>query len=308
MSDHAIDLDPTGHCIAHPQIRVRRPNPNGIGYRIILTNGCPLCAIEPVKPRRSSGNNQSIVRRDSGRRRSFEEDFGKSFCSASDITETTVASSQSSSSCLSNLEDFHSNGPLSPVSERKRVICGMRYQDPRGRIGTYTGQVDAETQFPHGIGCLRLGDGEVLDGEWSRGHLISEESHHRSKEHARHPSRSRAEHLSESLRSCRLDDDESIHRHPSRSRRESLSHSTRFEEEPQEYQYTRSSSRCRRESLRSLSRSCRFYEEDEDANSIENHSLGSHGEHTVATYSARESKRTMHLDKRPSRGHAEVKH
>lgn len=310
MSDHAIDLDPTGHCLSHPQIRVRRPNANGIGFRTILTNGCPLCAIHPVKPmaRRSTGPvaSHALVRRDSGRRRSLEEDFAKSYCSSSDMTTTTVASSQSSSSCHSNLDDYHSSH-----SERKRVVCGMRYQDPEsGRSGTYTGQVEQETQCPHGVGSLRLHDGDILDGEWSRGRLI-QDVHRRE----RCPSRSRRESLSESLRSCRLEDEEhqksQISRHPSRSRRESLSHSIRFPEEP--HHYERSASRCRRESLHSLSRSHRFDEDDDDANSFENNSLGSHGEQTVATYSARESKsslpkRSSGMERRPSRGYAEVKH
>jgi hypothetical protein len=196
-----------------------------------------------------------------------------------------------------------------------------------GRSGTYTGQVSPETQSPHGVGCLKLQrDGEVLDGEWSRGRLVNTaDAHDRSNHHqTRHPSRSRGrkESLSESLsRSCRFEDEDQemqqhrLARQPSRSRRESLSHSIRFDEaEPQSQHHVRHPSRSRRELVRSLSRSCHFDEDDEDANSIggEN-SLGSHGDHTVGTYSARESKHTLpkrssgQFDRRPSRSYLEVK-
>jgi hypothetical protein len=330
MSDHAIEhqgerIDHTGHCIDHPQIRVRRPNANG-GWRIILTNGCPLCAIDPVKTitRRSSGgsNAYALTRKDSSRRPTLcheETDFAKSYCSDSDITETTVASSHSSSSCHSNLDDFH--GHLSPESSRsKRIVCGMRYVDPvSGRAGTYTGQVSPDTQSPHGVGCLRLHDGQLLDGEWSEGHLIQSQDTRHRKEYVRHPSRGRRESLSESFnRSCRLVDDEqrtSYSRHPSRSRREPLSHSIRFDEDEEQHQnYSRQPSKTRRESVRSISRSFRCNEEDEDANSIgETYSLGSQGDRTVGTYSAREKKSSLpimssgQLDRRPSRSYSEVK-
>ena len=335
MSDHAVEaqderLDQTGHCIDHPQIRVRRPNSNG-SWRTILTNGCPLCAIDPVKPytrRDSNGSNSgALTRRDSGSRRwshcQDENDFTKSYCSSSDVTATTVASSQSSSSCHSTLDDFQ--GPISPTSSSrsKRIVCGMPYVDPvSGRSGTYTGQISQESQLPNGVGCLRLHDGDVMDGEWCRGRMVDSANSSRRSEYARHASRSKRESLAESLnRSCRLEDEyqspqQSFIRQPSRSRREALSRSIRMEEDPQpQHHDVRTPSRSRRESMRSLSRSCRFYEEDEDANSIgDNNSLGSHGEQTVATYSARESKsslpkRSGGIDRRPSRSsYSEVKH
>lgn len=330
MSDHAAEvqderLDPTGHCIDHPQIRVRRPNSNGSGWRTILTNGCPMCAIDPVKPytRRNSNSSNSgaLTRRDSGSRRwnycQDENDFTKSYCSSSDVTATTVASSQSSSSCHSNLDDFH--GPISPnsSSRSKRIVCGMSYVDPEsGRSGTYTGQVSPDSQLPNGVGCLRLHDGDIMDGEWSRGRMV-----HTINPSRRHASRSRRESLSESLnRSCRLEDEDqspqqSFNRQPSRSRRESLSRSVCLDEEPSSKHHVRNPSRSRRESIRSISRSCRFYEEEEDANSIGgNNSLGSHDDQTVATYSARESKSSLPkssngIVRRPSRScHSEVKH
>lgn len=280
MSDHATDdgrLNSTGYCIDHPQIRVRRPNANGMGSRTILKNGCPLCAIHPVKSlsRRGSRNSTALAR-DVGSRTIFyqeEPESTKSYCSASDITETTVASSQSSSTCNSNLDDFH--GPLSSSesSRSKQIVCRMHYIEPKsGREGSYTGQISTETKLPDGIGCLRLHDGEILDGDWSGGHLIEKyETQQRSKGYVRHLSRSRREFLSETLsRSCRLgDDDQTTNnsksaRHPSRSRR-------------------------------SISRSYRFDEDDEDSNSIdENNSLGSHGDRTVGgSYSARESKSSL---------------
>ena len=297
MSDHAIEdrnerLDSTGHCLDHLQIRVRRPNANGVGWRTILTNGCPLCAINPVKSstRKSSTRNvHALTVRDSSRRSVCDEtDFHKCSSSASDITETTVASSQSSLSCNSNLDDF--SGPISPQeATRKRIVCGMSYVDPSsGRVGTYTGQVCRETQVPHGMGCLRS-EGDVINGEWSTGRLV----HRQDTQHgSRHPSRSRRENISESLRSCHLEDDEShrsLSRHPSRSRRESLSRFINFDEDELQSQNSRARdpSRSKRESLRSLSRSCHF---DEDDNSIGDNSLNSHGERTVGTYSARESK------------------
>lgn len=301
MSVQAIDdgrLNSTGYCSEHPQIRVRRPNANGMGWRTILTNGCPLCAIHPVKSlsRRSSCKSTALAR-DAGSRTSFfqeEPEFTKSYCSASDITETTVASSQSSSTCNSNLDDFH--GPLTSSSESsksKQIVCRMHYIEPKsGREGSYTGQISPDTRLPNGIGCLRLEDGQILDGDWSRGRLIEKcETQHKSKEYIRCPSRSRRESLSESLsRSCHLRDDDQPTSHLSKSAR----HPSRLR--------------------RSISRSCRFEEEDEDSNSIhDNNSLGSHGDRTVGgSYSARESKSSLprssggRLERRASR-YCEVK-
>lgn len=391
MSDHAVEehqqhrLDPTGHCIDHPQIRVRRPNPNGHGWRTVLTNGCPLCSVVPVKsplPRRTS--NRALTRMDSGcsnisvrsrRSQTREDDCSPYYCSASDVTATTVASSNSSGSGHSIIDDTN-DAPFSPGStssrSSRRVVCGMRYVDPATqKRGSYTGQVSPE-QLPNGTGCLRLNDGETLDGEWKMGRLVRREDTQPKSKQQRHPSRGRREMLSESLRSLHFDEDQaqqkplgrhpsrsksrpshldedgqskqklparhpsrsrremlsesfsmpcshlgrddqaqqksfarhpsrskSFHlneegqaqqkthaRHPSRSRRESLARSLHANE-PDQHQFTRQPSCSRREAL---SRSIRFDEEETNSIGGENNSLGSHGENTVGTYSARESK------------------
>lgn len=313
MSDHAVEddyqnhrLDSTGHCLDHPQIRVRRPNANGTGWRTILTKGCPLCAVDPIKPltRRISNGSQALIRRDSNgsstcRRSLYTEhhEFSSSYCSTSDITATTVASSGSSFSVNSNIEDNASLFSLSPSSSRlkKRVLFGPRNVDPATREVFNDGQAFAESQLPNGIGCLRLqNDEKNLDEEWVTTRVLKrDETEHGVREHhnlGRHPSRCRRDSLS---RSCHLDSDDlqkqrydQLSRRPSRSRRVSLSCSFRFDDK----------------------------EDDVNSMNCDNNSLGSHGEHTVGTYSARESKGSRipkrssePLDRCSGRSYMEVK-
>eukprot|EP00804_Cyclotella_cryptica_P007437 CCRYP_002645-RA/>CCRYP_002645-RA protein AED:0.18 eAED:0.18 QI:0/-1/0/1/-1/1/1/0/312 len=287
MSDHAVEdeyqqqgLDSTGHCVNHPQIRVRRPNANGMGWRTILTKGCPLCAVEPIKPltRRISNGSHALIRRDSNgsstcRRSTYSEhyEFSNSYCSTSDITATTVASSGSSVSGNSNIDE---NASLSPSSSRlsKRVLCGRRQVDPAThQDGFNDGQISAESQLLNGTSRLRLhDDAKTLDKDWAKIPMVK---------------RDEPKHWTTTQ--------QDLGRHPSRCRRDSLSRSCHFDfhdiEKQRKDHLSRHPSRSRRGSL---SRSCRFADEDDDENSIngDNNSLGSHGDRTVGTYSARESK------------------
>lgn len=313
MSDHAVEddylqlLDSTGHCVNHPQIRVRRLNANGVGWRTILTKGCPLCAVDPVKPlrRRVSNGTHSLIRRDSNgsstsRRSMYTErhEFSSSYCSTSDITATTVASSGSSFSVNSNIDESSSLSSLSPSSSRltKQVLCGPRIVGPAAHQGEFiNGEISSESQLPNGISCLRLhDDGKTVDEEWAKSRTLNcDETKHAMREQ------------------------QNLVRHPSRCRRDSMSRSCHFNfdvhQKQRNDQLSRHSSRSRRPSL---SRSCRFDDEDNDSNSIncENNSLGSHGDRTIGTYSARESKgsriperSTDPLNCLPGRGYIEAK-
>ncbi|KAL7483553.1 hypothetical protein ACHAW6_009192 [Cyclotella cf. meneghiniana] len=310
MSDHTVEgdyeqqrLDLTGHCQDHPQIRVRRPNANGIGWRTILTKGCPLCAVDPVKPltRRISNGSHALIRRNSNGsstcRRSMYNEHQEFSSSTSDITATTVASSGSSFSANSNIEENASLFSLSPSSLRlnKQVLFGTRNVDPATREVISNGQVFADSELPNGLGCLRFrDDGKNLDEKWVKTCLLkrdlTEHGITERKNIARHPSSCRRDSLS---RSFHLDSDDlqtqrcgQLSRHPSRSRRLSLSGSFRFDDN------------------------------EDDVNSIncDNNSLGSHGERTVGTYSARESKGSRipnrssePFERRPVRSYMEVK-
>mmetsp|Transcript_17776 Transcript_17776/g.28888 ORF Transcript_17776/g.28888 Transcript_17776/m.28888 type:complete len:903 (+) Transcript_17776:157-2865(+) len=59
---------------------------------------------------------------------------------------------------------------------QEKFVCGMGLfvEDNSSRC-FYTGQIDVESQLPHGLGTLRRdGDGTMLEGEWIGGRLVQE--------------------------------------------------------------------------------------------------------------------------------------
>jgi len=76
-----------------------------------------------------------------------------------------------------------SNNTSNEIIYRKeeQFVCGMEFfddannGDPLGKT-LYTGQIDLESQLPHGLGTMRKDDaaGTMLEGEWEYGTLVKE--------------------------------------------------------------------------------------------------------------------------------------
>ena len=177
---HACDRK--GNCKQHPQIRLRKRNPLGRWKTVV--DSCPLCAVthlctivrnindechaEPSQPHNVSSQQSlsKISMKHASKRVSMDS-------SISSNTVDTVSSSYSHSSQSSRRSHTStSNASHHSLPQASRVVCGTPYVcfDTRRR-GYYTGQVDAETGLPHGVGTLRFDDGSFSEGEWCNGRL-----------------------------------------------------------------------------------------------------------------------------------------
>jgi len=57
---------------------------------------------------------------------------------------------------------------------QRAVECGMRWIDPSGDIGAYTGEVN-DMNVPDGMGSMRYDDGMVAEGMWRDGELNNDD-------------------------------------------------------------------------------------------------------------------------------------
>mmetsp|Transcript_7801 Transcript_7801/g.15599 ORF Transcript_7801/g.15599 Transcript_7801/m.15599 type:complete len:488 (+) Transcript_7801:320-1783(+) len=98
------------------------------------------------------------------------------FPTTSTTTTTTTTTTPSSASSTSSQRHTLLERPP-PPPRTQRVVVAIPYVcfDTR-RPGYYTGQVDDETELPHGVGTLRFEDGGISEGEWQNGRLTFDSS------------------------------------------------------------------------------------------------------------------------------------
>jgi hypothetical protein len=94
-----------------------------------------------------------------------------------DSTETGSTCSSFTESCVESMAGRSSANSYRKHHGGRSVIfaCGMQHvlSFPPFLKGEYTGQVEASTKVPHGLGSFSQIDGKVLEGIWEAGVLVT---------------------------------------------------------------------------------------------------------------------------------------
>mmetsp|Transcript_21506 Transcript_21506/g.50561 ORF Transcript_21506/g.50561 Transcript_21506/m.50561 type:complete len:462 (-) Transcript_21506:314-1699(-) len=200
------NFDSKGCCVKHPRIQLRRRSPmNVLGWQVVRSK-CPLCdcnfpeksgsktrddnhveqatqALKTAKPSSpSSGINvtSTSLKHQKGSSSSLntlqtsETGYSTSSSTNLNVSVNKVISRKASQESFNSMSSMSSLDTTSSVHE---VVCGMPYSyyfpdDDIYLDGFYTGQIDATTGLPHGMGTWRSSDGRYfMEGDWNAGRL-----------------------------------------------------------------------------------------------------------------------------------------
>ena len=183
------EYDPkSGRCIHHPNVRLRKKNMFGRGWKVLMT-ACPDCCIDELHRIRSIDQNNNMKKQD--------QTFGISRRSSDNTAETatlTISEYSRSSIISSTNEAEHDRSKTyckvnSSSPHETFHVSKMPWIDPfNGQSGKYTGSINYN-HVPHGSGSMkydpnrlhpeaaRYGGMEVAvvvvkAGEWKQGQFL----------------------------------------------------------------------------------------------------------------------------------------
>ena len=203
------NFDSKGCCTKHPSIQLRRRSPmNILGWQVVRSK-CPLCSYnvpensgsrprddkhveqaiaalksvaKPSSP--SSINSTSLMPKEFNASlnslQTAETGYSTSSSGSQHVPVNKSVSRKASQGSLNSMSSMSSLDTNSSVE--REVVCGMPYSyyfpdDDRYLDGYYTGQIEATTGLPHGMGTWRNSNGRsFMEGDWNAGRLYVQHS------------------------------------------------------------------------------------------------------------------------------------
>ena len=165
-SSDIISSPPSRTTSSSSSRRLGMRSESSLSSKKFLSRSCPTFEDIPATPDENVAARRGKKVGHDNKRMVSPVDIVKSVTSTNHDTTTTTDSKSKTTMTQHHLKK---DGSSTLKCSSTRKVSNMAYTDPFGDAGLYTGEVDMETQRPHGKGKMKYDNGIYFEGTWYYG-------------------------------------------------------------------------------------------------------------------------------------------